>query len=118
MILPGTFVTPRDGVERVVRSGPGTRYDPIGQLKGGEKAPALGKTSLGEWIKIVYPGTPDGTGWVNASLVTITGAELPVIADTSEYSSVARTGLNMLGMQSSPEEIRNLICTPPGVWFG
>ena len=31
-ILPGTFVTPIDGVERMVRSGPGTRYEPVGQL--------------------------------------------------------------------------------------
>ena len=114
MILPGTFVTPMDGVERMVRSGPGTRYDPIGQLKGGEKALALGKTSLGEWIKIIVPGTPDGTGWVNASLVTITGAELPVIADASAFPPVARTGVNLMGMRSSPEEIRNLILHP--VW--
>ncbi len=109
-----TFVTSVDGAELVVRSGPGTRYDPVGQLKGGEKAPALGKTSLGEWIKISLPGTPDGTGWVNAGIVTITGAELPVIADASVNPSVVTPGMNLLGMQSSPEEIRNLILHP--VW--
>ena len=102
------------GLETAVRSGPGMRYAQVGQLKDGERAAALGKTSLGEWIKIVVPGTPDITGWVNASLVTITGAELPVIADASAFPPVARTGLNLLGMQSSPEEIRDLILHP--VW--
>ena len=102
------------GLETAVRSGPGMRYAQVGQLKDGEQAAALGKTSLGEWIKIILPGTLDITGWVNASLVTITGAELPVIADASTYPPAVSPGVNLLGMQSSPEEIKNLILHP--IW--
>ena len=85
-----------------------------GSSKAEKKRRLLAKRAWGNGSKSVVPGTPDGTGWVNASLVTITGAELPVIADTSAYPPVARTGTNLLGMQSSPEEIRDLILHP--VW--
>ena len=102
------------GLETAVRSGPGMRYAQVGQLKDGEQAAALGKTSLGEWIKIVYPGTPDGTGWVYADQIKITGDELPIIADASAYPPGITSGAKLLGMQSSPEEIRNLILHP--IW--
>jgi hypothetical protein len=56
-----------------VRSGPSTDYDAVGVLVAGQQAPALGRTSGGDWIKIVYPGGPGGEGWVYSPLVDLAG---------------------------------------------
>jgi len=65
------------GIEQIsVRAGPGMNYDAVGVLVIGHKVPALGRVSSGEWIKIVYPGAPEDTGWVLAVLVDLVG-ELP-----------------------------------------
>lgn len=62
-----------------VRSGPGTRgYDVIGILLPGTEVPALGRTPGGLWIQVVYPGAPNGVGWVFADLVQVRGS-LPLI---------------------------------------
>lgn len=58
--------------ERVnVRTGPDTTYEKIGVLIAGQTAPAMGRTALGEWIAISYPGAPEGRAWVYASLVGV-----------------------------------------------
>jgi len=69
------------GIEQIsVRAGPGMNYDAVGILVIGHKVPALGRVSSNEWIKIVYLGAPDDTGWVPAVLVDLVG-ELPVLED-------------------------------------
>jgi uncharacterized protein YraI len=62
-----------------VRSGPSTTLYPIiGQLNPGAVVPALGVSPAREWVQIAYPGSPDGTGWVYASFVSVSGGELRV----------------------------------------
>ena len=63
-----------------VRSGPSTTdYDTVGVLVLGQTAPALGRSPGGDWVMIVYPGGPDGVGWVYSPYVDIFG-NLPIIA--------------------------------------
>ena len=72
---PGPMLTVHPGWEEQinVRAGPGANYDAVGILVIGQWAPALGQTSSSEWIKIAYPGAPDGIGWVLAALVDLKG---------------------------------------------
>jgi len=62
-----------------VRAGPGGNWPIIGVLVVGERVPAIGRTPMGEWIKIVYPGSKTGTGWVYSYLVRVEGGDLPIV---------------------------------------
>ena len=64
-----------------VRSGPSSfLYTAIGVLLTGETAPALGRSSGGDWIQIHYDGVPGNIGWVYAPLVSLTAnASLPIV---------------------------------------
>lgn len=53
-----------------VRSGPGTTYDILGQIKQNESAPVTGKNGDGQWWQISFAGK---SGWVFGQLVTFTG---------------------------------------------
>jgi hypothetical protein len=55
-----------------VRSGPGQNYLEIGVLVENQKVPALGTSPGGDWVKIGYPGVPEGVGWVHNNLVDVT----------------------------------------------
>jgi hypothetical protein len=62
-----------------VRSGPGTiGYDIVGVLAVGEQVPAIGQSPGGDWVKILYPGVPEGVAWVYAPLVEVRGS-LPIV---------------------------------------
>jgi hypothetical protein len=62
-----------------VRSGPGTLgYEIIGVLVEGQQAPALGRTTVGDWIMISYPGVPGGAAWIWKDLVEVRG-NAPII---------------------------------------
>ena len=62
-----------------VRSGPGTvGYDVIGVIVVGTEVPALGRTLVGDWIQISYPGVVGGIGWVWKDLVELRGS-VPII---------------------------------------
>ena len=61
-----------------VRSGPDVFYPKIGVLINRQEVPALARTEGGTWVKIVYPGVPDGVAWVYGPYVRITG-ELPTV---------------------------------------
>jgi hypothetical protein len=62
-----------------VRSGPGTLgYEIVGVLVEGQQVPALGRTVVGDWILVVYPGVQGGTAWVWKDLVEVQGT-LPII---------------------------------------
>lgn len=77
----GVMATVRNEMEDKVnvRSGPSYFYDLVGVLLVGQSVPVLGKSTAGEWLKISYPGSPDGTGWVFASYMDLTKGEIPVV---------------------------------------
>lgn len=56
-----------------VRGGPGTNYPVVGPGPAGESATIIGRNSDNSWVKVEYPLTEDGTGWVYADLVQING---------------------------------------------
>lgn len=64
-----------------VRTGPNTEYQLIGVLIAGQTAPAIGRTSGGDWIQIVYVGVPNNIAWVYSPFVVLDppGAFLPII---------------------------------------
>jgi hypothetical protein len=62
-----------------VRSGPGTLgYEIVGVMVEGQQAPALGRTIVGDWIMIAYPGIEGGVAWVWKDLVEVRG-DVPII---------------------------------------
>jgi hypothetical protein len=61
-----------------VRSGPDVFYPKVGVLINRQEVPALAKTEGDLWVKIVYPGVPEGVAWVYAAYVRVTG-ELPIV---------------------------------------
>lgn len=62
-----------------VRSGPGTLgYEIVGVLVEGQQVPALGRTAVGDWIMIDYPGVPGGVAWIWKDLVEVRGS-IPVV---------------------------------------
>lgn len=64
-----------------VRTGPSTEYELIGVLIAGQTAPAIGRTTGGDWVQISYPGVPNNIAWVYSPFVVLDppGAFLPVI---------------------------------------
>ncbi|MGB8214905.1 MAG: hypothetical protein WCE68_15225 [Anaerolineales bacterium] len=55
-----------------VRTGPSSfDYPVVGTIPVGGTAVAVGRSPAGEWIEIVYPAAPRGTGWVYAANVTL-----------------------------------------------
>jgi hypothetical protein len=56
-----------------VRAGPGTNYTVVGPGPAGESANVVGRNSDGSWLQVEYPLTDDGTGWLYAPLVEVTG---------------------------------------------
>ena len=64
-----------------VRTGPSTEYELIGVLIAGQTAPAIGRTTGGDWIQISYAGVPNNVAWVYSPFVVLDppGAFLPVI---------------------------------------
>ncbi|RLD00976.1 MAG: hypothetical protein DRI46_05845 [Chloroflexi bacterium] len=76
----GPFATvysePEDQIN--VRSGPDVFYPKVGVLINRQVVPALARTEGGAWVKIVYPGVPEGVAWVYGAYVRLTG-ELPIV---------------------------------------
>ena len=70
------YSDPEDQIN--VRSGPDVFYPKVGVLINRQQGPALAQTEGGVWVKIVYPGVPEGVAWVYAPYVRVTG-ELPVV---------------------------------------
>lgn len=70
------YSDPEDQIN--VRSGPDVFYPKVGVLINRQVVPALAKTEGDLWVKIVYPGVPEGVAWVYAAYVRVTG-ELPIV---------------------------------------
>ena len=64
-----------------VRSGPSSYFYPrVGILVFGQSAPALGRSSGGDWIMIEYIGAPGNIGWIYAPNVSLISQNfLPVV---------------------------------------
>jgi len=65
-----------------VRAGPGTDYERVGTLVRGQSGAILAQAqTVGVWLKIVYIGGPDNTGWVAQDVVRVIGdlAQAPVV---------------------------------------
>ena len=77
----GAFITVTYIEPINVRTGPSSfDYPIIGTLPVGGTAPAIGRSPAGEWIQIVFPDGPRGTGWVYAANVSLSpGATLPIV---------------------------------------
>jgi hypothetical protein len=71
-----------------VRSGPNSYlYGKTGILFTGESAPALGRSSGGDWIQIACPGAPGNVGWVYAANVTLSAQVELVVIDIPATST-------------------------------
>ncbi len=70
------YSDPEDQIN--VRSGPDVFYPKVGVLINRQEVPALARTEGGTWVKIIYPGVPEGVAWVYAPYVRVTG-ELPIV---------------------------------------
>ena len=70
------YSEPEDQIN--VRSGPDVFYPKVGVLINRQEVPALARTDGGIWVKIVYPGVPEGVAWVYGAYVRLTG-ELPIV---------------------------------------
>lgn len=73
-----------------VRSGPGTNYGVIGQIRQGQTFPITGKNPAGSWWQFDYNGRP---GWVSGQLVRVTNAELVQVATNIPAPPTARPQL-------------------------
>ena len=63
-----------------LRSGPNALYERVGVLLAGQRVPAKGRTAVGEWVQVEYPGAPNGLAWVYASYIEIIPpVQLPII---------------------------------------
>ncbi len=65
-----------------VRTGPGTGYDKIGELKQGQTVAVRGKSQDGKWWQIAFPAGAGGVGWVIGDYVqpNAAAANVPVAA--------------------------------------
>ncbi|MDZ4769049.1 MAG: serine hydrolase [Chloroflexota bacterium] len=68
-----------------IRYAPGVEYARVGVGAPGERFVIAGTHTQFPWVQIVYPGSPNGYGWVNVDLLQITGdlTVLPAISQTS-----------------------------------
>ena len=64
-----------------LRLGPGTDFDQVATLNGGDTAVVIGRNETGDWLQIVYPADSDSRAWLLVSLVTVSGPveTLPVV---------------------------------------
>jgi hypothetical protein len=69
--IPGVNVTILQNMN--VRSGPGTNYPVIGPGPAGETGKVVGRNTDSSWLQVEYPRGRDGTGWLYAPLVQVTG---------------------------------------------
>lgn len=64
-----------------VRTCPSTNCDLVGVLIAGQQASAIGRSSGGEWIQIIYPGVPGNIAWVYSAYVVLDSGPslLPIV---------------------------------------
>lgn len=64
-----------------VRTCPSTNCDLVGVLIAGQQASAIGRSTGGEWIQIIYPGVPGNVAWVYSAFVVLESGQslLPIV---------------------------------------
>jgi hypothetical protein len=84
-----------------VRSGPNTDYDLVGRMNRGQSGEILGKVLNGQflWLKVVYIGGPDNTGWVFANNVVVIG-DLEAVPDLPIPPTPTRPPTNTPGVDT------------------
>ena len=92
------FTVNRDAVN--VRSGPGTNYGIVGQVKRGQEFRPNGRNQDGTWLRFPWRGS---YGWVAAWLMTVEGVEnVPIVqappASTTEPERDAQYYKNLCGV--------------------
>ncbi len=82
--ISGPTIFPR--VDTVnLRSGPGTNFEVVGQLRTGESLPIIGRNDDGTWWHVQ---TPDGPAWIAASVSLAAHTNgVPVVAAPSPVQS-------------------------------
>jgi len=99
-----------------VRSGPGTAYPQIGQIRRGETYRITGQNKTADWWQFSYDGKE---GWVTGDLVSVTGptqevavvevspppTPKPQIAATPRPAITARVAADTLNVRSGPGTI-------------
>lgn len=88
-----------------VRSGPGTLgYEVVGVLVEGQQVPVIGRTVVGDWLMIAYPGVPSGVAWIwkdlvelrgNASIVDSPATNTPRVTPTIDPTLAAQFLVNV-----------------------
>jgi len=75
----GPYILVPDQVN--VRMCPSTDCDLVGVLIAGQQAPAIGRSSGGDWIQIIYQGVPGNIAWVYSPFVVLEAGPslLPII---------------------------------------
>lgn len=75
----GPYILVPDQVN--VRMCPSTDCDLVGVLIAGQEAPAIGRSSGGDWIQIIYQGVPGNIAWVYSPFVVLEAGPslLPII---------------------------------------
>jgi hypothetical protein len=102
-----------------VRTGPSSfDYPIIGTLPVGGTASAVGRSPASEWIQIVFPDAPRGTGWVYAANVTLSppGFLLPIVEPPPTPTPVITPTINLTfvaAFQTLPTSTRLPTFTPP-----
>jgi len=104
-LSPFITVTYSDGAN--VRAGPSSYdYPTLGpKLLPGDQATALGRSPGGDWIEIAYPGSPDGTAWVYAALVSLSGGSLPIIAPPPTATPLTTPTINQTMLAAFPTPV-------------
>lgn len=76
----GVVAQPKNSIINV-RSGPGTNYDRIGQLRQTDVVQVIGVNPGLDWLVINFPPQTGGRGWVQGSLMNVTGnlGSVPII---------------------------------------
>ena len=102
-----------------VRTGPSSfDYPIIGTLPVGGTANAVGRSPASEWIQIVFPDGPRGTGWVYAANVSLSppGYLLPIVEPPPTPTPVTTPTLNLTfvaAFQTLPTSTRLPTFTAP-----
>lgn len=85
-----------------VRSGPGRDFDSLGLLNQNDVVSILGKDSSGTWMKIDYPASADGTGWVAAEYLQIENIDAIPTLDEAAEMPAAETPVSSTQPPSQP----------------
>jgi uncharacterized protein YraI len=79
-----------------VRNGPGKDFGSLGLLNQNDVVPILGKDSSGTWVKIEYPASPDGAGWVALEFLQVENPDaIPVLNENAQPTEAATNAVGI-----------------------